>query len=113
MRMWMVEPKILCDKHLLGEHAECHMLAANLIRKRKITNYIKFNLLEPKSLHKRHDSLAWEMQQRKFKHKSPLPRYDISYLPNQQQDYKVNVKLSHKDLLARCSKCRKRFEQLK
>jgi hypothetical protein len=109
----MVEPKLLCDKHLLGEHVECHMLAANLIRKRKITNYIKFNLLEPKSLRKRHDYLAREMQQRKFKHKSPLTRYDISYLPNQQQNYKVNVKPSLEDLLARCPKCRKRFKQLK
>lgn len=109
----MVKPKLLCDKHLLGEHVECHMLAANLIRRRKITKYIKFNLLEPRSLQKRHDSLAREMQQRKFKHKSPLPHYDISYLPNQQQGYKVNVKLSLKDLLTRCSKCRKRFKQLK
>ena len=109
----MVKPKFLCDKHLLGEHAECHMLTANLIRKRKITNYIKFNLLEPKNLRKRHDALARQMQQRKFVHKSPLPPCDISYLPTRQQDYKVNVKASLKDLLARCSKCRKRFERLK
>lgn len=27
MRMWMVDPKIMCRKHLLGEHLELHMLA--------------------------------------------------------------------------------------
>jgi hypothetical protein len=53
------------------------------------------------------------MQQRKFVHKSPLPPCDISYLPTRQQDYNVNAKASLKDLLARCSKCRKRFERLK
>ena len=109
----MVEPKLLCDKHLLGEHAECHMFAGNLIRKRKITNYIKFNLLEPRSLRKRHNSIALEMQRRKFKHKSPLPHHDISYLPDRQQDYKVNVKLALEDLLSRCPKCRERIERRK
>ena len=24
MRMWMIDPKLLCRKHLLGEHGEIH-----------------------------------------------------------------------------------------
>jgi len=26
MRMWMLNPKALCRKHLMGEHVEIHML---------------------------------------------------------------------------------------
>jgi len=29
----MVKPALMCNKHLLGEHVERHMLAANLLRK--------------------------------------------------------------------------------
>lgn len=108
----MVDPAVLCNKHLLGEHVECHMFAGHLIRKRKITNYIAFNLLEPKSLAQRHEILARQMRKRLMKHKSPLPSFSISYLPKDQQNYKVDVKASLKDLIKRCSACRKRFKIL-
>ena len=113
MRMWMTKPDFMCDKHLLGEHAECHMLAANLLRKRKITNYIKFNLLEPKSLHKRHNQLAEQMKKRNFKHNSPLPDISIEYLPDYQKKYSVNTQNSLKDLLGRSPRCRKKYRKLK
>jgi hypothetical protein len=110
MRMWMVNPAVLCDKHLLGEHVECHMFAGHLLRKRKITNYIAFNLLEPKSLAQRHALLAKQMRARAMSHKSPLPRLSISYLPKNQQDFKVDVEMSLKDLTKRCPACRERFK---
>jgi hypothetical protein len=110
--MWMVDPAVLCNKHLLGEHVECHMFAGHLIRKRKITNYITFNLLEPKSLAQRHNILARQMRKRLMKHKSPLPRFSISYLPKAQQEYKVDVEKSLKDLIKRCPACKKRFKTL-
>ncbi|MBN1622678.1 MAG: hypothetical protein JW871_08820 [Endomicrobiales bacterium] len=112
MRMWMVEPQILCDKHLLGEHVECHMLAGHLQRKRRITNYIAFNLLEPRSLKQRHEILARQMRKRAMKHKSPLPRFSISYLPKEHQDYNVDAEKSLKDLVKRCPECRKRLKNL-
>lgn len=34
MRMWVVNPKILCRKHLLGEHVELHMATGHLQRGR-------------------------------------------------------------------------------
>jgi hypothetical protein len=108
----MVNPAILCDKHLLGEHVECHMFACHLLRKRKITNYIAFNLLEPKSLKQRHALLANQMRKRTMSHKSPLPRFSISYLPKYQQDYEVDVEKSLKDLIKRCPACKKRFKTL-
>ena len=108
MRMWMVKPELMCDKHLLGEHAECHMFVGHLLRHRRIDNYIRFNLLEPKSLRRRHDLLAAEMLNRQMRHKSPLPEYDLSYLPGRQKLYTVDKKASLDELLRRCRNCRKR-----
>jgi hypothetical protein len=107
----MVDPAVMCDKHLLGEHVECHMLVGHLQRKRRITNYINFNLLEPSSLRKRHDILAAEMLKRQMNHKSPLPEYDLSYLPENQKNYIVNADESLSDLLKRCDMCRARFNR--
>ena len=109
MRMWMVNPVGMCKKHLLGEHVECHMLAGHLQRKRRITNYIRLNLLQPKSLRERHDQLALEMKNRDMLHKSPLPEYDLSYLPIEHRTYTVNTEESLTELSRRCSKCKKRL----
>ncbi|MHB8762095.1 MAG: pyrimidine dimer DNA glycosylase/endonuclease V [Coriobacteriia bacterium] len=57
----MIDPVLLCDRHLLGEHVECHMLAGSLARRRSIDGFIVKGLLEPESLVERHDALAGEM----------------------------------------------------
>ena len=108
MRMWMVNPAIMCNKHLLGEHVECHMMVGHLQRKRRIVNYIRRNLVEPKSLRERHDQLALEMGKRRMSHKSPLPEYDLSYLPKEHRLYRVNTEESLDELSRRCSECRER-----
>ena len=110
MRMWMVDPVIMCNKHLLGEHVECHMFAGHLQRKRQIKNYIRMNLLEPGSLRQRHDRLAQEMIHRQMSHKSLLPEYDISYLPKEHQTYTVNAEASLQELSRRCPDCKKRIK---
>ena len=102
----MVNPAVLCKKHLLGKHVECHMLVGHLKRKRQITNYIKLNLLQPNNLRERHDQLALEMENRKMMHRSPLPKYDLSYLPEKQRIYTVNAEQSLIELSRRCSKCK-------
>ena len=109
MRMWMVNPGFMCNKHLLGEHVECHMLVGHLQRRRRITNYIRFNLLQPHSLRERHDQLALEMEDRCMVHASPLPEFDLSYLPEEHRTYTVNVEDSLIELSRRCSECKRRL----
>ena len=109
MRMWMINPAIMCKKHLLGEHVECHMLVSHLQHKRRITNYIKQNLLQPRSLRERHDQLALEMENRKMMHRSPLPKYDLLYLPEKQRIYTMNAEQSLIELSKRCSECKERL----
>ena len=61
MRMWLVDPKILCQKHLCGEHVEMHMFLGTLKKGKKIDGFLKNNLFEPRVLHKRHEELKEEM----------------------------------------------------
>ena len=104
MRMWLVNPKILCDKHLLGEHNECHMFAGTLAKNKSIQGYVDNNLFEPESLQSRHDILADEITNRGFKHNSNLS---------------VHTTLSHKiakyralrELLIRCNKCKQKAKE--
>ncbi|MHA1962788.1 MAG: pyrimidine dimer DNA glycosylase/endonuclease V [Candidatus Thorarchaeota archaeon] len=109
MRMWMVDPALMCNEHLLGEHVECHMLVGHLQRKRQITNYIRLNLLQPQSLRERHRQLALEMESRKMLHKSPLPEFDMSYLPEGHRIYIVDAEESWTELSRRCSECSRRL----
>ena len=107
----MVDPKIMCDKHLLGEHVEIHMFVGALQRKKKIDGYIKNNCLEPQSIVPRHEILKREMKKRNFNHRSPIELVDISYLKEKIRNYKIDILSSKTDLLNRCKKCRKLNEE--
>jgi hypothetical protein len=106
MRMWMVDTARMCDKHLLGEHAECHMLAGTLARGRSIDGYIERDLLEPASLMTRHEALAREITARGWRHRSPLPAVDDRYLTEATHCHRVDVRAAADELARRCPACR-------
>jgi len=111
MRMWMVDPKIMCRAHLFGEHQELHQLAGAMDQKRSMTGYIEANLLEPMSMGARHDELVEEMKNRGyesgFNHQSPWRQPDISYLPKEEREAKIDVKAATKEIRSRCRRCGK------
>jgi hypothetical protein len=109
--MWMVQPSILCTRHLLGEHGELHKFLHNWKKKHKITGRIKGNAIEPLSYKTRHDELAQEMITRSMHHNSPLQQPDFSYLPIDEQTFKVDVNLSFNLLMQRCPNCKKRSQE--
>jgi hypothetical protein len=76
-------------------------------KKHRIDGRISGNAIEPSSYKKRHNTLAKEMLLRGMNHKSPLFQPDFSYLPREQYKYKVDIKSSHRDLIARCDGCKK------
>lgn len=112
MRQWMVEPKIMCDRHLLGEHLEHHMFIGTILKGKSIKGYIKNNLLEPMSLFVRHDLLIFEMKRRGMNHQSPLEAMDVfealSMIPKDLLTATIDSDRSLQDLLCRCEKCRVR-----
>lgn len=103
MRMWMIDPKILCRKHLLGEHGEIHKHRHNFVKKHKMDG--RKGQIEPKSMQVRHDILAKEMLRRGYKHQSPFKQPDVSYLP----EMKVDSNKALKDLLIRCDSCKENY----
>lgn len=115
MRMWNVDPKLLCRKHLLGEHLECHMFYGTLKKGISVEGYLCKGLLEIHNLEKRHDELAKEMSRRGYKHHTPWPEEKVGigcrYQPYEINCGKVNTEENIKTLKERCPECRKRMEQ--
>jgi hypothetical protein len=109
--MWMVDPKIMCNKHLCGEHGEIHKHRHNFVKGHKMTGRILANCCEPSALKSRHDELEKELNRRQIKENraltsSPFEMPDISYLPPEEREYVVNVAANKKLLLERCEACR-------
>jgi len=110
MRMWMVPPHLMCDKHLLGEHGELHKFLHNWRKKHAIDGRISGNAMEPLAYKARHDVLAEEMQSRWMVHKSPIEQPDFSYLPLFQLNYKVDIQANKILLVSRCPQCAERIK---
>jgi len=110
--MWLVPPQYMCMQHLLGEHAEMHMFAGCLIKKKPLSGYIKNNLFEPKLLLVRHDELAEELLERFYKHQTPLPDYSLDHLPIRERNAYVIRLTSLYNLLNRCPSCKRRYMAL-
>jgi hypothetical protein len=113
MRMWMIDPTLLCRKHLLGEHGEIHKHKHNFEKHHSIAGRIyPIVLIEPNSMESRHDELATEMLRRGYNHQSPYEQPDLSYLANDLRFAKVDIDYNVTDLMSRCPDCQKRFEDI-
>lgn len=109
MRMWMVQPHLMCDKHLLGEHVELHMLVGCIKRNKNISGFIMRRLVEPLSIFERHEQLANEMIRRGMKHKSPLQNIIFARLSTEELQTTVDPQISLDELYSRCLHCRARI----
>ena len=75
MRIWDVDPRLLCRPHLLGEHRELHGLWNILtLGKRGYSHHPETRRWVGKlaALHARHERLVAEMERRGYDHRSPL-----------------------------------------
>lgn len=105
MRMWMVDPEVLCRKHLLGEHLELHMFVGHLRLGRKVEGYVANNLLESAAIAERHEALAKEMELRGYWHTSPIRYKDVTNAG------KIDRLLALQELLSRCPECKQRYTE--
>ena len=102
MRMWNIEPSLLCRKHLLGEHVEMHMFAGTIKKGISIAGYLENGLVDPSTILARHEVLAKEMVKRGYNHNSPLD------FPLILESAIVDVEANRDDLRTRCPECKKR-----
>jgi hypothetical protein len=112
MRMWCVNPKLMCDKHLLGEHLEVHMFF-NIILERKMTlhGYVSSGLLDSTKLVGRHKELVEEMESRGFNHQSPLATGGDVDIAMKFWPGKVDAVGNYEILRKRCARCFKLQEE--
>lgn len=111
MRMWMVDPRVMCRRHLLGEHVELHMFVGHINKGRSITGYIENNCIQPRDIHSRHRDVVKEMKHRGFNHQSPLPQYSLVGTLVRFIDTIVDSNKSLKDLISRCPYCLRRYNE--
>ncbi|HLD91738.1 MAG TPA: pyrimidine dimer DNA glycosylase/endonuclease V [Patescibacteria group bacterium] len=107
MRMWMVDPKILCKNHLLGEHGEIHKFFKQFVKKYNMNG--RAGQIEPKSMKQRHDELVNEMINRGYNHNSPYSQPDVDYLNHMCS---VDKDKSLELLLDRCEHCSERLRRM-
>jgi transcription-repair coupling factor (superfamily II helicase) len=108
MRMWLVNPRIMCRQHLLGEHAEVHMFIGTINRKKSVEGYLQKGLLEVHNLFSRHNELVEEMKKRGYKHQSEVEEEWKTAVRAGIIDRKRNLG----ELINRCSKCKGRYLEL-
>ena len=108
--MWMLDPALLCDSHLLGEHAELHKHRPSFVRRRSIAGRVSPPVqIEPQAMQRRHDELAGEMLRRGMRHQSPYEPPNLAYLPAEHRAARVDPAHSARDLALRCGLCRNRL----
>jgi len=99
MRIWDIEPKYLCQKHLVAEHRELHAIW-NIITKNKkgYSNHpeTKRWVGKLKALYYRHEKLVKEMKKRGYRHQTPLDKKlargqekQTSYLHSKKQQKNI------------------------
>lgn len=107
--MWIgVEPKKLCDQHLLGEHKELHMEVGSLKNhphgQAIVEGHVKKGQVVLSQIAQRHSLLVEEMIQRGMNHNSPLEVEKLH--ENELYDVDNNdIEYNRKDLSNRCDDC--------
>jgi hypothetical protein len=107
MRIWDVEPALLCQKHLVAEHRELHGLWNILTKHKGKGGYSRHPetlrwVGKTKALFNRHEALIFEFQKRGYNHYTPLDRKNAK--GEDLQDEFINTIAEQKELL-RSKKC--------
>lgn len=113
VRMWVgIEPRELCDQHLLGEHNEIHKLVGG-IRNHPHGHAIadgqaaKGNI-DTTRINDRHDALAEEMERRGMSHESSMDWDPFEYFAGVGA---IDEDRNREELAERCGDCAERITQ--
>lgn len=103
----MVDPKLMCRQHLLGEHRELHTLVGVITHGKPLsgTKYITTGLVEVHNIKNRHEELVTEMLRRGYNHKSPLVEVAL------WEEGRVEAFTNIQELMQRCPACAARINE--
>ena len=106
MRVWDIDTKYLCRKHLLAEHRELHGLW-NILTKHKGKGGYSHHpetlrwLSKEKALYLRHEKLVGEFSRRGYSHHTPLDKKLA--IGSGNQNVFINTILEQKEILQKKS----------
>jgi hypothetical protein len=103
----MVNPRIMCRQHLLGEHAEIHMFIGTIRCGKSVKGYLEKGFLEVHNLYNRHEELAEEMRRRGYRHCSDV---DEKWRTAEKLGA-IDRKKSLEELVKRCPRCKRRYSE--
>jgi len=102
MRDWKLPPKLMCRKHLLGNHVELHMAIGSIKAGRSLAGHIARGQLEVHNIVRHHDRIAKEMLRRGYQHRSRMGLAEAKLL---WREGKIDPDKSLRDIVARCPEC--------
>lgn len=106
-RLWGTNPEKMCDQHLLGEHKELHQEVGTLRNHPHglaiVKGHAKRKQVDTSLIQDRHEELVQEMENRGFKHNSPLDYEDELGLGS------IDIEDNREELVGRCKYCRRRI----
>ena len=97
VRIWCVPVSELDRRHLLGEHAELHCIVGSLLNKYKAyRNHPETRRFEGRieELYFRHTEQVEEMARRGYKHASPLPKSNKTYVCAEKECLRDHLELA-------------------
>lgn len=104
--MWLINPRVLCDDHLLGSHSECHQLVGTIHNhphgEAVAEGHAEKGNIDTFLLEQWHRLVVEEMEQRGWDHDSPL-----SYSRDEPQYGKgsIDPQENVEELRQRCDDC--------
>ena len=124
MRFWMVDPKLMCQAHLTGEHRELHAVVGLTQRHEKSTpqkwptlrGLMDAGCIDLKVMESRHAELVAEMERRQWPsgifHQTPLAKVQLGpaleFFKDRAHLGVIDREASAELLFSRCAKCRAR-----
>lgn len=107
-RMWGIDPRLLCDQHLLGEHSEMHQIVGTIKHHPHgdaiVRGHAEKQQLDTTQIQARHNALAAELTRRDMTHNSPLAYDDALALGT------FDIDANRIALQKRCSACHDRMQ---
>lgn len=107
--MWMVDPRLLCQRHLLLEHCHIHLFVSSVRKGHNIRRYLLKSLIDPSSIYRRHEELEDEIISRGGKLDSPLSEVECYAYSKWYGSVTINIGRSMSDLSCTCLDCQSRI----
>ena len=105
MRMWIIDPRLLCRQHLLGEHNEIHKFRPSFVKQHNMQKRIEQRQIFPHLMKQRHDELVEEMLRRGYNHNTPYVQPSLYHIKEVIFPSTIDVDYNMQEFELKCLHC--------